>query len=748
MGVRFRDYRRIPGIMRTHVLALGAALLVLLALGYVVGNYELLYSTRGVVFGAGYTDVNAQRWVNWALAVITLLAAAWVAVNIVRWRFRLLAGGLVAWVVLVFALGLGYPNLIQRSVVEPNELKRETPYIAQNIAMTRQAYGLNTVSERDLSGQGTLTEAALNAEPVTLANIRLWDYRIAKQTYQQTKSFVPYYAFQDVDVDRYVIDGQLQEVLISARELNVAGLPAKAQTWVNQHLAFTHGDGVVVSPVGEVSDQGLPQYLVDSIPPNGTGPLTITRPEIYFGEGEDNWVAVDTAQPEFTGLPGPNAESPTTSYSGEGRGSIKLSNYVTRLMLATYLGDRNVLLSGQLNSHSRVILHRDIVDRAKLVAPFLTYDSDPYIVVANGRLYWILDAYTATDLYPDSTPVNGLNYLRNTVKVVVDAYNGTMTFYRTTTPDPIADAYGAIYPNLFTPISKCPEAIAAHFRYPEYLFTTQAEIYGTYHVTDPTAFYNGDDRWAIAQETQGGTPQQMEPYYVVMSLPGETQPEFTLILPFTPSGSQARQNMTAWMAARSDGNGTSALVSYRFPRQVTIFGPRQIEARINQDPDISAQISLWNQSGSTVIHGNLLVIPIGQSILYVQPLYLQAAQTESALPEMQRVIVASNQSVVMRDTLSDALAAVTSGGSATAGPPTAATSPPATSQSPPAAQSPPSAQTKSLAQQALDAYNKGQAALKQGDWATYGAEQARLQAILQQMAGQGAPPAATPTAGK
>lgn len=739
LGVRFRAYRRIPGIMRTHVLALGGTLLVLVAVGYVFGNYQLLYSTRGFVNGAGYTDVNAQRWANWALAAISLVTAAIVIVNAFRWRVRWLLGAVAAWVVLAVVVGAGIPGFVQRSVVEPNELAHERPYIAQNIDMTRKAYGLDNVTERDLSGQGALSEAELNAQPATLDNIRLWDYRIAKQTYQQTKSFVPYYAFRDVDIDRYVLNGKIQQVLISARELNTDGLPTKAQTWVNRHLAFTHGYGVVVSPVNEVSSQGLPQYLVDSIPPNGTGPLTISRPEIYFGEGETNWVAVDTKQKEFTGIPNAGSESPTTTYSGEARGSIKLNNYVSRLMVATYLGDRNVLLSGQLTGDSRVILYRDVITRAQKVAPFLTYDKDPYIVVADGHLYWILDAYTSTDRYPDSTSTNGINYLRNTVKVVVDAYNGTMTFYRTATPDPIADAYGAIYGGLFTPINKCPDAIASHFRYPEYLFTTQADVYATYHVTDVTAFYNGDDRWQIAQEQVGGTPQQMEPYYVTMTLPQEQRPDFTLIQPFTPSGQQARQNMSAWMAARTDGNGGPRLVAYRFPRQVTIFGPQQIEARINQEPDISSQVSLWNQSGSTVIHGNLLVIPIGQSVLYVQPLYLAAAQTATALPELKRVIVASNDRVVMRETLPEALDALTSGASATGGPPEAA--PP----SPAATGNQGATANASLAQQALDAYNAGQAALKAGDWATYGQQQARLQAILQEMAGAGAAPAATPT---
>lgn len=745
MGVRFRELRRIPSTMRVHVLALVASLLVLFGLGYILANYQLLYSTRGVTFGASYTDVNVQRWANWLLAIVSFVAALLVVYNVFRWRLRWLAGAVGGWVILAVVVGALIPSFVQSSMVKPNELSKERTYIGQNITMTRAAYGLGDVNVRDLSGQGTITQAELNAQPLTFSNVRLWDYRVALQTFQQTKAFVPYYTFNDVDIDRYQIDGKPVQVLISARELDLAGLPDKAQTWTNEHLAYTHGYGVVVSPVSQVSSQGLPVFLVDSVPPNGTGPLKIAQPEIYFGEETNGWVIINSKQKEFTAVPGNNAAAPTMRYQGTPSGSIDLGNYFKRLMTATFLGDRNVLLSGQITGDSQLMLRRNIVDRARTVAPFLTYDPDPYIVVANDRLYWVIDAYTTTDQFPGATRTRGINYMRNTVKVVIDAYNGKMTFYRTETPDPIADAYGSMYGDLFTPIAKCPPAIAAHFRYPELLFNVQTEMFGQYHVTDPTTFYNGDDRWDIAQEQVGGKVQRMESYYVTLTMPSEQQSSYALIVPYTPSGRQNRQNMAAWIAGRLDPKGNGGLVVYRFPRQETVFGPRQIEARINQEPDISSQVSLWNQSGSSVIHGNLLVIPIGQTVLYVQPLYLSATQTESALPEFKRVIVASSDKVVMRGSLEEGLNALIGGGPAVSA--AEAEAPPPTSGNQGQGQTgPTSPATGSLAQQALDAYNRSQAALKNGDFDTFGKEQAKLASLLEQLAGTpAATPAATPT---
>jgi uncharacterized membrane protein (UPF0182 family) len=437
-------------------------------------------------------------------------------------------------------------------------------------------------------------------------------------------------------------------------------------------------------------------------------------------------------------------------YVGEARGSIAVGGTFAQLMAAVHFGDRNIMLSGAVTEASRLVFRRNIVERAEAIAPFLSYEPDPYLVIADGRLYWVIDAYTTTDRFPHATRLEGLNYIRNSVKVVVDAYDGTITFYRTDVSDPIADAYAGLYGDLFTPVAEAPPTIVEHFRYPERLFDLQTEAFAAYHVTDPRLFYDGEERWAIAQEEVGGSVQPMVPYYVTLTLPEEQQPGFTLIRPFTPGGRQNRENMTAWMAARLDGpEGAPRLVTYRFPRQETVLGPRQVEAAINQEPEISAQITLWSQSGSEVIRGNLLVIPIGSGLLYVQPLYLRATNTEAAFPKLQRVIVATNEQVVMRPTLDEALAAVVALGSEVTGPidetvPGESTSADEGTSEPPSGDAP-SGDAPSegvLAEQALAAYERGREALARGDWAAYGAAQAELEAILRELAA--AEPAATP----
>lgn len=746
LGVDLRQIRNVPSLMRVHVLALTGFVFVILAARHILSNYELAYSTRGAVFGASYTDVNVQRPANWALAIAALLIGGALVANAFVQRVRLLIGAMALWGVLYIVLGVFVPSAVQQTIVEPSELAKERSFIDNHVDMTRAAYGLEAVDTRDLSGQEPLTGDALAANPATIDNVRLWDYRVIRTTYQQLESFVPYYAFLDVDVDRYVVDGSIQQVLISGRELDQSGLPATAQTWTNERLVYTHGYGLVVSPVADVVSPGLPAFLVQRIPPTGTGIYLIERPEIYFGESDLGWVAVQTEQPEFSGLI--DTDNPTSGpgYSGLGKGSIELGNYFKKLLLAANLGDRNLLLSGNLNSNSDVILHRNINDRITMIAPFLELDPDPYLVIADGRLVWVVDAYTSSNLFPHAERTQGINYIRNSVKVTVDAYDGTVTFYRTNEPDPIADAYGSLYDDLFTPIAEAPPAIAAHFRYPERLFEYQSDVYASVHITDATAFYNGEDRWAVPQEQVEGTPQRMEPYYVTMTLPEETSPEFALIRPFIPGGRSQRQNMTAWMAGRTAADGTNTLVVYRFPRQETVFGPAQVEARINQEPEISAQISLWNQSGSRVVRGNLLIIPIGESILYVQPLYLQSAQAEGALPELKRVIVASSDRVVMNETLNGALTELTGREVETT---------PTTDDVPTTGTGLEDPRVQALVGRAVDAYTRGEQALATGDWTAYGAAQTELETILAELASltgtpvtpgvQGAP-VATPTA--
>lgn len=746
LGVNPRYIRGVPRLMRTHVLALVGGLLLLIGASFWLANYELVYSERGFVFGASYTDINVQRWSNWILAILSVAVAVLLVSNAWVQRIRLLVAAVAGWAILAAVLGVFVPAVVQEAVVSPSQFRRESTSIANNIEMTRAAYDLDSVEARDLAGTGVPTTADVAANSTTLDNVRLWDYRVIQETYQRNAARAPYYIFPDVDVDRYQFGDQYQQVLLSARELDLDGLPENAQTWTNLHLTYTHGYGLVISPVNGVSRGGQPIYLVSAIPPEPFGGQAIDRPQIYFGESTDGWVILNTDEAEFDGLIGGESGA-TTPYSGAAAGSIGLGNTFNRLISAVYLRDRNVFLSGAVTGDSRLVIRRDIVDRVETIAPFFSYDPDPYLVVADGRLYWILDGYTSTDRYPNATRYDGINYLRNSVKVVVDAYDGTVTFYRTPTPDPIADAYAEIYDDLFTPISEVPPSIAAHFRYPERLFTLQAQAIASYHVTDPRNFYDGEERWGIAQEDVQGEVKQMEPYYVTLTLPGEQTPDFSLILPFTPSPrrtGQNTQNMTAWMAARTDGQGGPRLVVYRFPRELSVDGPRQVEARIDQDPDISSQITLWSQSGSEVIRGNLLVIPLESGNLYVQPLYLRATGSEAAFPELQRVIVASADQVAMEPTLDAALAAVLAPEDGTASTTEETQQPETTEPQPPPATDGSSPGTASLAQQALDAYQRAQVALQNGDWATYGQEQATVEAILEQLAGQAETPEASP----
>ncbi len=745
-GGRFEVAPSLPGL-RPHLAALGTGLLLLWAVGHWFDLYELLYSPRGVVFGASYTDLNAQRFALYTQFGLMLLVAVAVAFNIFRYNWRLPAIAGLLWLVVSIGLGGIYPGLLQRYSVEPNEIARERPFIEHNINYTRLAFDLNDVNVRPFTIGRDLTATDISNE-VALQNVRVWDYRPLQATYAQLQGLRPYYQFGEIDIDRYVIDGQVRQVMLGARELDKSKLPS--QTWVNEKLVFTHGYGVVMNPVDLITRDGQPRFFIQDLPPQSTLDFNVEQPEVYYGELDGDVVYVGSGQEEFS-YPVGNSNV-TTSYTGAG--GVPLSNLWRRLAFTVRFAETNLLLSQDITPATKVIFNRRVTERIRQIAPFLVQDADPYVVIVDGRLVWMVDAYTVSRAFPYSTPVNnierynGINYIRNSVKITVDAYDGTVNFYVADPQDPIIRTYDRAFPGLFQPLDAMPAGLREHIRYPEDLFTIQTKQYLIYHMTDVTVFYNQEDVWQIPVETLDVAQQPLEPYYVVLTLPGEARPEYLLIQPYTPAG---KQNMIAWIAARNEGENYGQLVVYELPKQELVFGPSQIEARIDQDTAISQQISLWNQQGSRVIRGNLIVIPIANNFLYVEPLYLLAES--SALPELKRVIVATGDRIAMEDNLGLALtslldeAVVAEGAGAVEvvapGGETETEAGPATDQS---GETPPVLATVAeLIQSANARFAAAEAAQRAGDWATYGAELAGLEADLQQlMELTGATPAGVP----
>jgi uncharacterized membrane protein (UPF0182 family) len=634
---------------RGHLLGLAALVLALKATGYRLAMFDLLFAQRGVVFGAGYADVHAQLPVLWALLVLTGLVAVLCLATIRLWSWRPLLWSLAALVGVAILGGVAYPGLIQRYRVSPNEIDKEKPYIDFNIRYTRLAYGLDNIEEREFPAEETLTLQDLRKNEATLKNIRLWDTRPLLATYSQLQEIRTYYKFTDIDIDRYRINGEYRQVTLSPRELSSKDLPSRI--WINERLTYTHGYGAVVGPVNRVTREGLPEFWVKDIPPAASTDLRISRPELYFSELATDYVFVKTRAKEFDYPAGDR--NVYTAY--EGQGGIPLGSFWRKMLFAAHLGDIKLLMSNDLTSASRVLLYRNIRERVRRIAPFFQYDDDPYMVIsATGRMVWLLDGYTVSDWFPYSTATRGLgNYMRNAVKVTVDAYDGTVHFYVADPADPLIRTFARIFPGLLQPLEAMPADLRAHIRYPEGLFRVQAAMYAVYHMRDTQVFYNKEDLWSIPLGHGNGPDRPMEPYYLIMRLPGEPKEEFVLLIPFNPS---KKDNLSAWLAARSDPPHYGKLVVYNFPKQKLIYGPRQIEARIDQDSFISQHLTLWNQRGSQVIRGNLLVIPIERSLVYVEPLYIAAEKGQ--LPELKRVIVGFGDRIAMDETLEGALARV------------------------------------------------------------------------------------------
>lgn len=707
---------RLPEAVIYHLSVLAAIFFGLKAWGYRLDQFLLMYSNRGVVYGPSYTDVHAVLLAYRVLVVVALLSAAAILVNIYLHKFRLVAYSIGFLVFVSVALGGIYPAVVQNLVVEPNEFNREQPYIKENIAFTQQAYNLDQVQRKAFPAAGTLNAADIQQNQDTINSIRLWDWRPLQQTYIQLQEMRSYYNFKNIDIDRYKINGQYRQVMLAPRELDQNSLPDQAKTWVNLHLKYTHGYGVAMSPVNEVTSEGLPDFILKDIPPTTSTNLKVTRPGIYYGEATDQYVVVDAKDSEFDYPQGD--DNAYTKYQGQS--GILINSLPRRLLLTLATGDYNLLFSTDITDHSRLLYHRNIKDLAPRIAPFLTYDSDPYMVVSQGKLYWLWDAYTVSNMYPYAEPYNnqGTNYIRNAVKVTIDAYTGAVNYYVSDPTDPVIQTYSKIFPGLFKPLSALPDDLHSHLRYPEDMFQIQAKMYGSYHMTDPQVFYNKEDKWNLPTEKFANEEQPMEAYYTITKLPGEKNPEYVLIEPFTP---QSKTNMVSWMAGRSDGANYGKLLVYEFPKQKLVYGPMQIEARIDQDTTISQQLTLWDQRGSSVIRGNLLVIPIKDSLLYVEPIYLQSDQ--SKMPELRRVIVASGDRVVMETSLEKALQRIFGAENA-----------PDNTQPPPAgavALEPGSA--ANLVKQANQLYDDAQNKLKNGDWAGYGDSIKQLKDVLNQL---------------
>ncbi len=719
---------------RIHLSLLLVAVIALFVWRYWLDRFELNFSTAGVVFGATYTDIHARLpflYVGMAMGLITIGA---ILFSMFRTSIFVPSLAMGVWILVAIAGGSIYPASLQRLTVEPNELERERVYIQRNIEATRAGFGLDAIEERPYPASPSVTSGEVGDNPETINNIRLLDTGPLRDTYAQIQTIRPLYRFNNIDIDRYVIDGVRRQVMLSARELSSSLLPANNQSWVNKRLQFTHGYGAVVSPVNEVVQEGLPNLFLQDIPV--TGKITVTEPGIYYGEEPEHYVIVKTRAQEFDYPEGDT--NVQTVFDGEG--GVQLSNILRRAVFAWEFRDLNILISDSLTSESRILFVRNIQDRVNKLAPFLLLDNDPYLVISEGKMYWIQDAYSTSSRYPYSTPGNaGYNYIRNSVKVVIDAYDGTTTLYLVE-DEPITRSWARIFPDLFTPGSEMPAALQAHTRYPEDLFLVQVEQYRTYHIRDAGVLYNREDIWQVPNVS--GVP--VLPYYVIMRLPGETQPEFMLILPLTPT---RRDNTIAWIAARSDAPNYGKLLTYRFPTETQIFGPQQVESRIDQDPTISAQFSLWDTSGSNVIRGNLLMIPIGNGNIFVEPIYLQAES--SRLPELKRVIVVNGNQIAMEPTLERALAVLFGAAAPTpptldpdatpaTGSPTPAVSPTAaaTAQATPVVTPTPGgtpATVGGLAREADAAYERAQQALQRGDFATYGVEIARVEALIQQI---------------
>jgi uncharacterized membrane protein (UPF0182 family) len=734
--------------VRVHLGVLAGLILMGIAVGYQLDKFELVYSTRGVATGVSYTDAHAQFLAYDVLTGLSAIAAAFLvggAFTRVMWPLALT---IAVWFIASIGIGRIYPEIVQAISVKPNEQTLEAPYISNNIAMTRLAFDLDGWDVRDYRGEAPLTEAAIQQHENTFLNARLWDYRPLGDTLDQLQTVRQYYDFFDVDTDRYPLGDKVRQVMLSVREFNTTRNPNP--TWINDHLYYTHGIGIAMVPVNEVTPQGQPRLVIRDMPPvSSSGAPDISQPRVYFGELPSQYVVVDSNTAEFDFPRGSEGSGVDATTSWNGANGIKLDTVLSRLLFSLRFRDFNLLISDQITNQSQLLFHRSLDDRLPRIAPFLRYDKDPYVVVdAKGKLFYIQDAYTASDRFPNAQAFNprdlgttglggdDINYLRNSVKVVMDAYDGTMNYYVSDPDDPLIRAWQGVFPTLFKPMSQFPADLRPHLRVPEELFNVETRMYGRYHVTNPQTFYGENDVWTVPTGQSSDESLPSEAYYVIMSLPEENSPEFLLLQPMIP---RERPNMIAWVAVRMDGDAYGQTLVYRFPAETNVFGPQQIEAQISSDPIISSQFTLWNQSGSKVIRGNLIVVPVGDSLIYLQPVYLQA--TSAKFPAFQKIIVASPTTIVWGDTLQEALDALLVGqGQGPSPPPSPGPTPtpgpsatPGPTATPGTQPTPPAGDVQALVTYANQHFELAQQALRDGDFARYGEEIALVQQALSQL---------------
>ena len=706
------NFKQLMHIASGQLSFLGIVFFVMIAINFFLKQFDLLHTHTGAVYGAGFTDVNVTLWVYRVLAVLALIGAVTVTHHIRKKQIKKILT-IPVIMIIIGAVGIGAGYLIQSYIVSPDEINKEGQYLERNIEYTQYAYQLNDVEEKSFAADNKLTSKDIINNPETISNIRINDYQPVNTFYNQTQSIRQYYRFNDVDVDRYMVNGELTQTYLATREIDEKEIN---QTWLNRHLKYTHGYGITLSRVDAVTTSGQPDVLIKNIPPESTvDEITVDRPEIYFGELSNDYILVNTSEDEFDYPEG--SSNKYTQY--EGNAGIKL-NFFNRVLFAIREQSMKILVSSNIKSDSKIIINRNVVDRVRKIMPSLSYENDPYTVVVDGRIYWMMDAYTTSSYYPYSEPYDaklGINYIRNSVKVVVDAYNGDTSFYVVDENDPIAMTYQKIYPKLFKSMDQMPEGLQSHIRYPNTLFQIQASVYTRYHMEDVKVFYQNEDVWDIANEIYGKDQQVMEPNYFVVKLPGEKDAEFINSIPYTP---KSKQNMTALMVARNDGKNYGQLILYRFPKSKTIYGPMQIEAQINQNPEISSDFTLWSSKGSSYKRGNLFVIPIETSLLYVEPVYLEAEN--SAIPEVKRVIVAFDDKIAYEPTLGEALNVLFGDGTSEE------------ENQPQGSGSNNNTETKAdLIKKAVKAYEDAQGALKNGDWSKYGEYMKELENALKKL---------------